>query len=581
MKGLDLSKFKKVSSDDKKTVFKHKEGHWLHVAHKGLSKGNRTKLDSLPSYADGGDVDSDTYMPPEQEPAVMPAGDRGKHTATIPVLGSNQQKYMDAMDAIKAKEGPVSGDDPVAPSAAPVMSGPESAPTSAQMGDDRAPAETPMATEQPGQETVPAMPDASPIAQQQDATAPQPTPTAPSQEETNYNKGFADWKQENAQKLGQEDAAWQNDLTNGHVEPETLHSLYEKKSTLGKIGTLFGLIVSGMGSGMAHQSNAALDAMNNEIQRDFEAQKNNKTNAQSFLNLHRQMSETQSQNALRAKQGTLTEAQAQAEAAQADINAQAATLMKMNRGAFHNLALQTQKMAPGPMKQQAEQALAMVGMGIDQKNFNIADVAASKGALAKMLGGGEGGSDTTLLKTMPGMEGVAHDIEGKTVPGVGRAQIPVPQETRDRLTALQQYDQKAKEYVNFANQHKNNWANLNPAQRMAISNQGAAMGANLQSLYRNKIKGGVYKKGEQEFIQQIIPDNPANWKAGFNAIPKVQQTINDNSNDLQTTAKSVGLPMQQAAKVPPGGTQEGAIQKSKSGKPIVFRGGKWHYQQGN
>ena len=173
------------------------------------------------------------------------------------------------------------------------------------------------------------------------------------------------------------------------------------------------------------------------------------------------------------------------------------------------------------------------------------------------------------------MEGVARDIEEKTVPGQGRAQIPVPQETRDQLTAQQQYDQKAREYVEFAKKHSGNWANLNPVQRQQIANQGAAMGANLQNIARMKNKGGVWKAGEQGFIEQIVPSQPASWSASFNAIPKVEQTIRDNQNDMQNTRKSVGLPQ------PQGGASKGypieSQQVSKSGRPMVQRNGKWFY----
>jgi len=585
---MDVSKFKKVSSDDKKTVLKHPRGHEIVIAHSAVSPSTQKQLRSLPHYADGTtDVGaeqpsawdrfksdaSDAYQQingPQNTESTQSGVDfasrynapaeAGKHTAVVPPLGSKQAEYKDAI----SKYPIPAGQQDVAPESAPsedVSRAPAEADQELPENEPQASAPVaPISQEEPPTSSIQSGSNINPAdtqAAEKDKSAAQ-----------NYQKGFEDYHRENAQKLGAEDAAWQHDLQNGHVTPETYHDLFAKKDTLGKIGTLFGLLVSGAGSGLAHQSNAVMDAMNKEIENDFNAQKQSKDNAQNFVKLHQQQGLNESQIKLQAKQGLLTEAQAKAELAQADINSQGAALMKMNRAAMHNLVLQVQKLPPGEQRSQAEAALAMVSAGVDQKNFNIADIAAGKGALAKMLGGGEGQSNTTLLKTMPGMEGTAKDIEEKTIPGVGRAQIPVPQETRDRLTALNQYDAKAKEYVNFAKQHANNWANLNPQQREAVANQGAAMGANLQSLYRNKIKGGVYKKGEQEFIQQIIPDNPVSWKSSFNAIPKVQQTISDNANDLQTTSKSVGLNIPQA--------QSGG-QTSKSGRPMVQKDGKWYY----
>lgn len=582
---MDVSKFKKVSSDDKKTVLKHPRGHEIVIAHNSVSPSTRKQLHALPGYADGGDVSepsawekfkndaSDAYQqvngPTEVESPQsgvdfasrynVPAGGENKYTAIIPPLGNKQAGYKDAIS-----QYPVPADQQDAPAEIPAED------------VDRTPAEA-----SPDQEPPQAAPDA-PVTQDEPPTSAiqagsgiNPADTQAAEKDKtaaqNYQKGFEDYHRENAQQLGTEDAAWQHDLQNGHVSPQTYHDLFAKRDTLGKVGMLFGILASSMGSGLTHQPNAVLGAMDKEIENDYNAQKQSKDNAQNFVKLHQQQALNESNIKLQAKQGTLTDAQTKAELAQAGTLSDARALMKTNRSALASLVAKVQSLPPGEQRSQYEAALAMVSAGVDQKNFNIADLAAGKAAMAKMLGGGDGQANTTLLKTMPGMEGVAKDIEEKSVPGVGRAQIPVPQETRDRLTALNQYDAKAKEYVDFAKQHANNWANLNPAQRESVANQGAAMGANLQSLYRNKIKGGVYKKGEQEFIQQIIPDNPVSWKSSFNAIPKVQQTISDNSNDLQTTAKSVGLNVPKAQQQPSGG------QTSKSGRPMVQKNGKWYY----
>ena len=68
-----------------------------------------------------------------------------------------------------------------------------------------------------------------------------------------------------ANELKRESDAWAQDLANGHIEPKTYHDLYAKKDTLGKIGTLFGLLVSGAGAGLSHQPNAVMELMNKEI----------------------------------------------------------------------------------------------------------------------------------------------------------------------------------------------------------------------------------------------------------------------------------------------------------------------------
>lgn len=81
-----------------------------------------------------------------------------------------------------------------------------------------------------------------------------------------------------------EDMAFHQDLNNGQITPETYQSLFAKKDTLGKIGTIFGLLLSGAGSGLAHQPNALLGMMDNQIKNDLEAQKTNQGNKLSWYN---------------------------------------------------------------------------------------------------------------------------------------------------------------------------------------------------------------------------------------------------------------------------------------------------------
>lgn len=75
------------------------------------------------------------------------------------------------------------------------------------------------------------------------------------------------------------------DRAMGHIKPQTLHELYENKDTVGKIGTLFGLLAAGMGAGLTGQPNAVLGMMEKQIDRDLEAQKSSNSNAQNWYQL--------------------------------------------------------------------------------------------------------------------------------------------------------------------------------------------------------------------------------------------------------------------------------------------------------
>ncbi len=90
---------------------------------------------------------------------------------------------------------------------------------------------------------------------------------------------------QNAMQAFAENMAFSDDLSTGKIAPKTYADLmWNNRSTLGKIGSIFGLILSGAGSALANQPNAAMEMMNNEINRDLEAQK---ANAQSKTNWYK------------------------------------------------------------------------------------------------------------------------------------------------------------------------------------------------------------------------------------------------------------------------------------------------------
>lgn len=89
-----------------------------------------------------------------------------------------------------------------------------------------------------------------------------------------------------AEELNNHDMEYQQDLARGAIKPKTYQDiLFKDKSTLGKIGTLFGLMMAGGGSGVTGQPMAILGMMDKEIERDLEAQKQTAANAQSFQKL--------------------------------------------------------------------------------------------------------------------------------------------------------------------------------------------------------------------------------------------------------------------------------------------------------
>lgn len=75
------------------------------------------------------------------------------------------------------------------------------------------------------------------------------------------------------------------DIASGQVTPKTYGDLFAEKSTLGKVGAIFGMMLSGAGAGLSHQTPVYMQMMNQAVMNDLEAQKKNKDNARNFLSL--------------------------------------------------------------------------------------------------------------------------------------------------------------------------------------------------------------------------------------------------------------------------------------------------------
>lgn len=184
------------------------------------------------------------------------------------------------------------------------------------------------------------------------------------------------------QELDNEDALYAQDVQRGHLKPETMADLFAKKDTLGKIGTLFGLLVAGAGSGLTGQPNAVIEMMNNQIKNDFEAQKISNSNSQNWLRLSQQHELQKSQLNQMGIQNELTKAQtgkipaeteqlkAQTESMKQDAlyKGSETTLNKMRIAAYNHLQGEVDKMPPGASKDAAVSALQTMGNAITAEN---------------------------------------------------------------------------------------------------------------------------------------------------------------------------------------------------------------------
>lgn len=190
------------------------------------------------------------------------------------------------------------------------------------------------------------------------AQAPAPKAGAPLPEEDNLQRHL-------------DAIAFSKDLEGGAIKPETYHSLYEKKDTLGKVGTLFGLLVSGAGSGLTGQPNALLAMMDKQIQNDLESQKTTQSNKANWytsaMHQEKNASDINYQNALAASTRMGTQGQSFKNDLDRwknttipglnDLSASTTASNAMQMTYVQELQNYVNRLAPGPAKEQAQSTL--------------------------------------------------------------------------------------------------------------------------------------------------------------------------------------------------------------------------------
>lgn len=195
--------------------------------------------------------------------------------------------------------------------------------------------------------------------------------------------------------------AFGQDMTEGRIAPKSVMDLYANSGTLGKIGAIFGLLVSGAGAGLTHQPNALMELMNKEIERDLDAQKTTASNKQNWyrLSLAHEMQNKQIEKMEVEKYaqqaagyehtvaGDLARIRLKRLARPDDkmtASDNAANLMSLT--ALHDTQLQINKMQPGTQRAAAQSMLddqlrPAVTAKIQERNLNTAKRKQLAGAL--------------------------------------------------------------------------------------------------------------------------------------------------------------------------------------------------------
>src|SRR6185503_8852287 len=371
--GLDFSKFRKVHSDEHTSTFEHYEGHQVKIAHNKLSKKLKDQLNQIP-----------TKPKKQKEPVKMAeGGDVPAADTDIPVAASPQaaaESIPQTPEDAPAPAAPSMGqaDSPDMPQAppAPAASDPYGmmATTQAQIGA--------LGEQSAGQQGAAMV--------QGEVGRKQAMDEALYRNQAQSN--LEDY-QNNNNALTAERAALQKDISNFHVDPQRY---INNMSTGSKITSAIGLILGGMGAGLTHGPNLAFQYLQNQVDRDIDAQKAELGKKQNLLSHNFQATQDlrQAYDLARLHTNDILSSQLRAEAA---------------------------KMAPS----MAQANMLNIAGQFDGQSAQLQHSLALQRTMMNAGGGDESGFQNRMqFLRMNGQEPMAKDLEAKHLPGIpGQASV--------------------------------------------------------------------------------------------------------------------------------------------------------------
>lgn len=299
------------------------------------------------------------------------------------------------------------------------------------------------------------------------------------------------------------------DIQNDHIKP---HQLLDNMGTFDKIKTGIGLILGGIGSGLTGGENPALKMLNQNIERDIDAQKANLGKKQNLLGAYYQqygnLKDATDMTLITNKTVAAQELQAAADHAQ-DPLAKANALKAV--GELNQQII--------PLKQQfaMRQTLASLGSNPTQDN------------MAQTLG--------YLRAINPE---AAKEVEARYVPGVGTASVPVPEAARTQIISTKNVNDLMNKSLAFAKQPIPNPV-TSPEEYAKFKSQGDTLQQQLIGSVKQAQHDGVYKESEAEFLLKQIGDSPASMLRAFTTIPKLQQLQAIKQSEYKNLTDTYGL----------------------------------------
>jgi hypothetical protein len=562
MSTLNLKKFKKIAEDKSTATFQHEAGHTIKIALSKLNEGHRKAISKLPKYDDGGEVDysgtpggfdalpkdepsdrdnpenlnkpffpndkvypensgrspasvTDNYLAEKAE-ALPPADGGDSPAAATPVAdpGPSQDARMQSMKNMTRipHAGALTPEDqaymaqpmsslpatnaPAAPVADP---GPSKTykPPGPPGGDNANPYQGLGSTMEEGiQAQESAINAAAKVKAENESQQADMYQTQAGQLDTYRNKMLNnrltayDVKQAGIQK-------WVRD---NPINPDRM---WQNKDTSSKISTGLGLVMSGMGSGLAHQQNLAYDMLMKTRDEDIAAQQANYGHEENMYG------------------DNLKDLGSQMDA----INMSKIMANEGIKAKLEQYAMQTQA---ANEKNNAQQAIGVIdqntGMIRDMMNRTAGNHAQAGGGMPQLL--------NEMRVVNPKM---AEGLEARYIPSVGAvADIPVPQAVRSTIAAGQDLDRKVKDLRAFSAQHSGSLS-------IPEQNTGAAMAALVQDAYRQSSDAGVFKESEKDFINSFVHKDPTAFFSEYRTDPGYKVLEESNRNRIAGIYQNYGI----------------------------------------
>lgn len=575
---LDLSKFSKVSVDEDVATLSHPHGHEIKIAVKALTPKLREQLHALPEAKKKVKMDNGGEVP---QPKPEPTGDDIKD-AIKKSFGFGKQEPVQKAHGGEIKQNYAEGDivlpvDGQAPALPEHLAGPTN-PSSIIDQEALATAANKQRAEQiiwaqdkgsaygvPGAESIGQDPrseaekflaasNAAPtemVAEPQ-ATTPaaepvqQPMAAKPeaAMEIPNIASGYAQELQgiqqearaqghlaneqakvrqaaiakqeeqlnhfEDATKtLNAERENFIKDINNNHIDPTKYWQNHSK------VASAIGIILAGFNP--RGGPNAAIELLNHQMAQNLEAQAKNLDSKNNLLNanLH--------------QFGNIRDAMQMTKIMQSDMVA-------------NQLDLEATKATDPMVKARALKLSGELKSKMAPEFMNFAMRRAELGMMNAQAG--EGGAPQTAqqvdqyMRTLRVANPEKYKLyEQAYVPGEGISSRPVNDKVRDTILAKKQLDERANDLYKWAEK------NSGSVDLKTIA-AGKTKAAELQSMYRNAIDGGVFKPGEQTFIEKIINSDPAAFFNKIRVLPALKEVIKSNNAQLNTLRRSAGLPAQ-------------------------------------